>query len=89
MEGFVVSSILKDDAVGVKTGGLLGERGPLPAERGRETFRAAGGDFLTPLSIDLLGGVVAIEGSGGGDSSTASWRLLNNAGLGKLGLGNV
>lgn len=39
-------------------------------ESGLPVFKAAGGDFLPPLIIDLLGVVVVIIGIGGGASST-------------------
>ena len=87
MQGLICWSILKDEFVGVKTGGaLFGERGGLPTERGRETSRAAGGPFLIPLCIDLLGAVVTRPGTGGGPSEGGC--LVEGAAAFKLGGGN-
>ena len=87
MEGFDCRSFLKEELVGVKTGGaLFGDRGPLPAERGRVTSRAAGGPFLVPLRMDLLARAVARAGTGGGSSDGC--RLIEDAGALKAGLGN-
>lgn len=87
IDGLVSSSFLKDDSVGVKTGGrLFGERAPFSTERGRETLRAAGGSFLLPLNIVLLD--VGVSGAGGGGSCMVGYRLLEGEGPFKLGLGN-
>lgn len=81
-------NVLKDEFVGVKTGGaLFGERGLFPAEQGRETSSAAGGPFLVPLSIVLLCMFVARGGSGGG--SSVGCRLVKDADALDLGFGNV
>jgi len=59
-------SFLKLDSVGVNTGGDRWFKGESSTgDKGRATCRAAGGGFLVPLSIVLLGVVVIIVGIGG------------------------
>ena len=87
MHGLPCWSILKDELVDTKTdGALFGEREPLPAERGRETWSAVGGPFLAPLRIDLLRAFDTRAGTGGGSSDGS--RLVEGDALIKLGLGN-
>lgn len=72
MEALTCWTILKDESVGVKTGGarLLGEGESSTGESGLVTFRAVGGPFLIPLRIESrgwlgVGVVVTIIGTGG------------------------
>ena len=67
----------------------MGEGESVTGESGRETLRAAGGPFLVPLSIDLLGVVVTIVGIGGASTTwvlTVEYRLLEEVGTLKLGV---
>lgn len=90
-EGLTCWTILKDDSVGVNTGGacLQGERESSTRESGRTILTAAGGAFLVPLRIesrDLFGvGVVVTMVEIGGASGIRT--LLEDDRFGVLKLG--
>ena len=95
-EGLTCWTILKDDSVGVKTGGarLPGEGESSTGESGRTTFRAAGGAFLVPLRMESrgrfgVGVVVTIVGIGGasGTRTLVEGNRLGVLKLVKLGVG--
>lgn len=83
-------SLVKDDSVGVKTGGAgFGDDALLTGERGLVTFKAVGGAFLLPFRVDLLGVVVIIVGSDGASLTRCfmvEYRLLDKIGTLKLGV---
>lgn len=61
----------------------------MTGESGRVTFRAVGGGFRVPFSIDLLGVVVTIIGIVSASRTgvlTAEYRLLDEVGTLKLGV---
>lgn len=89
-EGLTCCTILNEDSVGVKTTGRLrGEGVSSTGDRGRTTWRAAGGAFLVPLRIESRGRcgvdvVVTIVGIGG----VSGTRILDDRfGVLKLGAG--